>query len=181
VPPPSATGTSPAGSTDGRRAPRPARARRAPVEGIILVDLDALRRGYTLDGETCEVQGIGSVPVEMARDMLRDALLRLVVTGTDVTVVSTITRHVPREVRAALLARDKGRCVVPGCGATRGLQIDHAFVDFARGGPTRLTNLDLLCGPHHFRKTHLGWRLGWDARAGWSFTPPDGDAERGPP
>ena len=147
----------------------------------MLVDLDALRRGYTAPGETCEISGIGPVPVEMARDMMRDALLRLVVTGTDVTVVSTVTRHVPAAVRAALLARDRGRCIVPGCGATRGLQMDHAFVDYARGGPTRLTNLDLLCGPHHFAKTHLGWTLGWDETTGWSFTPPRHDAQEEPP
>jgi hypothetical protein len=167
----------------GTRAPagmaRPRR--RAPMQGIVLVDLDALRRGYAVDGETCEVQGLGPVPVEMARDMLRDAVLRLVFTGTDVTVVSTVTRHVPEAVRVALLARDKGRCVVPGCGATRGLQIDHAFVDYARGGPTRLSNTDLICTTHHLHKTHHGWTLTHDARTGWSFTPPDRPPEQDEP
>ena len=87
-------------------------------------------------------------------------------------------------LRTALVARDR-TCVVPGCGVSWGLEIDHV-VPFAEGGPTSLDNLALLCHHHHFLKTFEGWvleRTGGErtdgggpgrARAGptWTFEPP---------
>src|SRR5262249_39922295 len=52
--------------------------------GLIRADLSALKRGHTEDGELCEITGIGSIPVTTARELLGDAILKLVVTkGTD--------------------------------------------------------------------------------------------------
>ncbi|WP_131809180.1 HNH endonuclease signature motif containing protein, partial [Mycolicibacterium setense] len=45
-------------------------------------------------------------------------------------------------------------CVVPGCGATRGLHAHH-LIHWEDGGPTELHNLVLLC-PYHHRLHHQG-------------------------
>jgi hypothetical protein len=63
------------------------------------------------------------------------------------------TRTVNRRLRRALEHRDHC-CVVPGCGATRGLHAHH-LVHWETGGPTELANLVLLCRYHH-RLHHRG-------------------------
>ncbi len=63
----------------------------------------------------------------------------------------------------ALWHRDQG-CVFPGCGRRRFLHAHH-LRHWARGGPTTLDNMALLCGEHH-RAHHEG---GFDLRRG-----PDG-------
>ncbi len=63
------------------------------------------------------------------------------------------TRTVSRRLRRALEHRDR-TCVVPGCGATRGLHAHH-IQHWESGGPTELANLVLLC-PHHHRAHHRG-------------------------
>jgi hypothetical protein len=62
------------------------------------------------------------------------------------------TRTVNRRLRRALEHRDHGCCVVPGCGATRGLQAHH-IVHWENGGLTELFNLVLVC-PYHHRLHH---------------------------
>jgi hypothetical protein len=56
----------------------------------VRVDLPALVRGKTEPGETCEIPGVGPIPVDHAREVLSHGLLQLVITdGVDVrTVVS---------------------------------------------------------------------------------------------
>jgi hypothetical protein len=62
---------------------------------------------------------------------------------------------------------------VPGCSATRNLEIDHRLVPFAEGGPTELANLARLCHHHHFLKTHDGYCLEGEPGA-WVWVRPDG-------
>ena len=62
------------------------------------------------------------------------------------------TRTVNRRLRRALEHRDHGCCVVPGCGATRGLHAHH-IVAWQDGGLTELFNLVLVC-PYHHRLHH---------------------------
>jgi hypothetical protein len=64
------------------------------------------------------------------------------------------TRTISRRLRRALEHRDHGTCVVPGCGATRGLHAHH-LVHWENGGPTELWNLVLVC-PFHHRAHHRG-------------------------
>ncbi|NKZ11255.1 DUF222 domain-containing protein [Mycolicibacterium septicum DSM 44393] len=61
------------------------------------------------------------------------------------------TRQINRRLRRALEHRDRC-CVVPGCGATRGLHAHH-IIHWEDGGPTELDNLVLVC-PYHHRLHH---------------------------
>ncbi|WKG03723.1 HNH endonuclease signature motif containing protein [Mycolicibacterium sp. HK-90] len=61
------------------------------------------------------------------------------------------TRQISRRLRRALEHRDRC-CVVPGCGATRGLHAHH-IMHWEDGGPTELDNLVLIC-PYHHRLHH---------------------------
>jgi hypothetical protein len=63
------------------------------------------------------------------------------------------TRTISRRLRRALEHRDRC-CVVPGCGATRGLHAHH-IRHWEDGGPTDLDNLVLVC-PYHHRLHHRG-------------------------
>jgi hypothetical protein len=63
------------------------------------------------------------------------------------------TRQISRRLRRALEHRDRC-CVVPGCGATRGLHAHH-IRHWEDGGPTELDNLVLVC-PFHHRLHHRG-------------------------
>ena len=63
------------------------------------------------------------------------------------------TRTVNRRLRRALEHRDRC-CVVPGCGATRGLHAHH-LRHWEDGGLTELDNLVLVC-PYHHRSHHRG-------------------------
>lgn len=148
-------------------------ARRGAVSADVLVRVDAaaLVRGEVRDGECCEIAGIGPVPIEHARQLIGDCFFTLLVQdGVDIRTVTSTTRTVPTRVVKALLLRDLS-CVVPGCGATEHLEIDHWRIDFARGGPTQLDNLCRLCTLHHRMKTRTGWRLtGGPGR--WRWLPP---------
>lgn len=63
-------------------------------------------------------------------------------------------RLVTSAMRRALIARDGG-CVIPGCGAPPGHCDAHHLVHWADGGITAVTNLALVCAPHH-RAIHRG-------------------------
>ncbi|WP_197379954.1 HNH endonuclease signature motif containing protein [Mycolicibacterium mengxianglii] len=63
------------------------------------------------------------------------------------------TRTISRRLRRALEHRDRS-CVIPGCGATRGLHAHH-IEHWEDGGPTEMSNLVLVC-PFHHRLHHRG-------------------------
>jgi hypothetical protein len=145
-----------------------------------VVDLEAFFRGEAVGGERCEIPGVGSVPLAMARAVLGDALLELVIRhGVDVVSVTNLGRAVPSAIRRALEERDP-RCVVPGCEVTKGLEIDHWQVDFAAGGPTELWNLARICHRHHAMKSYRGYRLEGGPGA-WRWLPPPAPGGTSPP
>lgn len=134
----------------------------------IRVDLEALRRGYAEPGETCEIPGVGRVAVPIARDVLGESLLQMVITnGVEVSTVVSDTRHIKKALMVALQERDPV-CVAPGCTASDHLEVDHWRTDFANGGRTELDNLCRLCGWHHDQKTYGGWVVG-GGPGRWSF------------
>ena len=129
------------------------------AHALILVDAAALRRGRLRAGDTCEIEGIGPVSLEMATELLGEASVQFVIrTGRDVSTVTSSTRALPQRTAMALAVRDR-TCVVPGCGKRLGLEADHCDVDYADGGGTTITNLVRLCPAHHDMKTNGGWRI----------------------
>jgi hypothetical protein len=55
---------------------------------------------------------------------------------------------VPPAIRRAVIARDR-RCRFPGCERPHPWCESHHVVPWAKGGPTGLSNLLLLCRRHH--------------------------------
>ena len=119
---------------------------------IIHMSKAAYERGWTEPGETCEIEGLGPIPVAIARRMASDAILKsLVIDGVDVTRVSHYGRTIPAHLRTAVETRDPV-CTISGCETSRHLEIDHN-IPVAVGGPTSLANLGRLCHHHHDHKT----------------------------
>ena len=124
----------------------------------IRIDIDALKRGHTEDGEVCEIAGVGPIPVATATEYLGEAFLKLlVIDGVDIKTIAHMGRAIPAPLRTALEERDRV-CQVPKCDVTLGLEIDH-IKPFAEGGAASLENLVRLCKRHHLQKTHDGYRL----------------------
>ena len=114
----------------------------------VRVDLPALLRGRTEPGETCEIPGVGPVPVAHAREVLSHGLLQLVITdGVDVQTVVSGTRHVPTALKIAIAERDR-TCKIRGCDCDRMLERHHThrYTDSHR---TTYTELGNLCPKHH--------------------------------
>jgi hypothetical protein len=161
----------------GGRGRRRLRDRR---ELIGLVDLSALRRGRTEPGELCEIAGVGPVPVEVAREVFGDALLRIVIrNGVDIRTVVHTGRVASAVQETAVLVRDGGRCVRPRCDLPIS-EIDHC-AGFTVTGQTTLDDLAGLCGHDHDLKTRGGhtYRRERDGRVTWRR--PDGVEERDRP
>ncbi len=119
----------------------------------VRVDLPALLRGRTEPGETCEIPGVGPVPVAHAAQILSHGLLQLVITdGVDVQTVVSNTRHVPAALKIAIHERDRA-CKVRGCDATHLLERHHTL-DYARSHRTTYRELGNLCARHHDLVTH---------------------------
>jgi hypothetical protein len=107
------------------------------------------------------------VPDEIAAAVERDLI--------DMRHHTSSTRHLPRPVRLAVLARDR-RCTVPGCRNRQGLERDHVH-DYAAGGPGDSINMHGTCGEHHDDKTYRDARVViTDTERLWY--PPPGRADR---
>ena len=65
-------------------------------------------------------------------------------------------RIVPRDLRLAIIARDKG-CTFPGCDRPPPWSQAHHFREWAAGGPTSIGNCGLVCGFHHREFGRRGW------------------------
>lgn len=152
-------------ATDGR--PKRANPR---FLALLRVDAAALQRGAVVDGELCEITGVGTVPVETARALLGDAILKLVITnGVGVANVTHLGRG-PSAAQKVALAWTSPTCTVEGCSRTH-TEYDHR-IDYRITRHTRLDELEPLCDGHHDKKTHQGWGLvpGIGKRA---MVPPD--------
>jgi Domain of unknown function (DUF222) len=131
---------------------------RAPATVVFRIDHTAFARGTTVDGEVCEIAGVGPVPVEIVQQLCSDAVLKAVITdGTDVLAVSHLGRTIPARMRTAL-EELQPECVIAGCHLDRHLEIDHN-IGIEAGGPTALWNLNRLCHHHHRTKTIQNLRV----------------------
>ncbi len=144
----------------------------AATKILIRCDHSALMRGYTLAGETCEIAGLGPIPVAAVREImaLGDPFLAAVVTrGQDVASVTHLGRR-PNAHQLTALEWIHPRCAVTGCDQTI-LDWDHR-IDWSHTHHTRLDELDGLCRPHHRLKTSHGWAL-LPGQGRRRFVPPD--------
>ena len=122
---------------------------------IMRLDWEAFLRGWVEDDEVCEIAGVGPVPVSVARRLLGDAVLKLVITkGVDVLNVTHLGRAATVAQRTALLWTSP-KCEITGCNRTHRLEIDHR-VEWAKTRHTRLDELQRLCEHHHDLKTRSG-------------------------
>jgi hypothetical protein len=130
-----------------------------PLDARLHADRDALDRGYVEPGEQCELEGIGPIPVTMARAMLDDARVTLVGhddTG-DITYISSLERTIPIKLRR-WVEEAFPCCGVEGCTDAWRSEIDH-IRPVEDGGPTEKANLWRLCRHHHKLKTFYGYRV----------------------
>lgn len=152
-PPPAPSGAPPAAP-----APRAGRVRKAtPTKVVVRLDWDALVRGFPIEGEVCEIAGLGPVPVSVVRAMLAsgDAFLAGVVTkGVDVASVVHLGRK-PTAYQGTALDWLAPTCTTEGCNAAVRLEDDHR-VDWAKSKVTLLRWLDRLCEHCHDLKTRNG-------------------------
>lgn len=146
--------------------------RRSPGTLVrVLVDHKALQRGHTEEGERCEIEGIGPIPVATAKALAQDSILAALTTdGTDIYSVTHLGRSPTARQRTALEVRDPF-CVVPGCDVRDHLEIDH-ITGITEDGKTKLANLGRLCPWHHYLKTYKGWVLS-GGPGKWRFDGPD--------
>ena len=177
--------TSEAYAADGlvamANASRSGGAAQTRAEVVALVNLESLQRGHLQPGETCEIAGVGHVPVSVARDLFGDALLKIVIRdGIDIRTVVHAGRHPNAAQRTAVFVRDGGRCVRPACHRPIA-EVDH-IDEYRATHHTTLDELAGLCVHDHRLKTHHGhsYRRG---EQGWEWRLPDGtvEHERPPP
>ena len=122
----------------------------------LTVDHAAVVRGHLEPGERCELDGLGTVPVTVARALLDDARISVLVRdGTEITTVTSPKRTIPASLRRTLEAKYPV-CGNLGCDNDKFLQIDH-IVPIADGGPTTIDNTWRLCSHDHDLKTYCGW------------------------
>ena len=146
--------------------------RRGPRTVVrLIVTKDAAERGWTKPGEKCQTAEGDHVPMAAVDDALLDddtLVQEVEVDAVDVRSIKTLKRYIPKRLRDAMEARGVC-CVVPGCGRTKNLQIDHTE-EYARGGLTELANLGWLCAYHHRLKTRGLYDL-WRAEGVWQWEP----------
>ena len=128
------------------------------VNTHVLIDHGALLRDRPLDGEVCEIAGVGPVDPAWVKEILGESFLTAIIkNGKDINTVAHLGRNVPAEVMTALIVNGH-ECGIEGCDNRGYLERDH-IQEFANGGPTALWNLLWLCYLHHRLKT-AGWLLG---------------------
>ena len=122
----------------------------------MLIDYDALRRGYAEADETCEIAGVGPVPVATVRGMLADSFGAAIVTdGVDVYNVAHLGRSATAHQRTALEARGY-RCEVPGCGSTTALRSTTSLTGTTRTERPSISSAGSAAATTSTRRTEAG-------------------------
>jgi len=137
----------------------------ADAKIIVRVDHAALLRGRAIDGEICEIAGIGPIPVSIVQEWMGDAFVAAIFTkGDDITKVVHLGRRFTATQRTALQWQDP-ICARRGCTNRVGLEYDH-FEDWATTHTTRVEAGKRFCRACHRLKT-----------TGWTVEPPDTDGQ----
>src|ERR1700736_180426 len=96
---------------------------------------------------------------------------RVLLADSMVIDVGRATRTVSGPARRALRTRDKG-CRFPGCDRPVDWTNPHHIIHWARGGPSNLPNMVLVCYYHHRLVHEGGWQVIKSGRE-FRFLPPD--------
>ncbi len=148
---------------DGETSAHPSAARgiRATV-AVTVPALSLLDQHRVAAGEPPVVEGVGPIPLDVARELCgaADGWMRIL-THPETGAVLSVGRHQyrpPPGLRKIAKWR-ADRCMAPGCGipASR-CEIDHTIA-WEHGGHTSLENLAPLCTGHHTLKHHGGWSV----------------------
>ncbi|MBM4443199.1 MAG: DUF222 domain-containing protein [Candidatus Rokubacteria bacterium] len=120
------------------------------VDAVVLADAEEPGQSVLEDGSRVAADTSQRLACDASRVVMRhDA-------NGEVTEIGARTRTIPPALRRALHHRDRG-CRFPGCGVR--IAEGHHLRHWARGGPTTLSNLALLCRRHH-RAVHVeGYRI----------------------
>ena len=156
-----------------------------PIDVRLSADATAIARGHVVNGERCEIDGVGPIPVTTARQMLADARVTTMVRDGDaITHVSSMTRTIPAKLRR-WLEETYPQCGRSGCDNSIGLIIDH-IVDYAHLTkigeipPTTEDNLWRLCPTCNDLKTYRGWKI-TGGPGTWDLIPPEPSDDPDPP
>jgi Domain of unknown function (DUF222)/HNH endonuclease len=135
------------------------------VDAAVLADPEAPGQSV-LEGGT-------HVSAETSRRLACDASRVVMRHDPDgnVVEVGARTRTIPPAIRRALHHRDHG-CRFPGCGLPFGQ--GHHIRHWAKGGPTTLSNLAMLCRRHHRSVHEEGYRVERQPDGELMFRRPDG-------
>jgi len=126
---------------------------------VVRVDAKALKRGHAEGAETCEIRGVGRVPVAAVERILPEAFVKVVVVDSvDVLSVCHLGRNRPSHLESALEERDRS-CVVPNCDVSLGLQTHHWRVDYSKSKTSSLDGLARVCKAHHDLMSYEGFKL----------------------
>ncbi|MFH8252390.1 DUF222 domain-containing protein [Microbacterium sp. B2969] len=148
---------------EGNTGVHPVQARGIQAKVHVTVPVLArLEDGARAEGEPAVGEGIGPVPVEVARELCGSApTMTRILTDPETGMVLSVSRdryETPPWLRRIVTWRAE-RCMAPGCTmpASR-CQIDHSIA-WEHGGHTSLGNLCPLCQGHHTVKHHGGWTV----------------------
>jgi hypothetical protein len=124
----------------------------------LVLDIEHFRALGGAGAATVDGTGLDRRSVER---LLCDAALHRVLTRGRSAVLDygTATRTIPAPLFNALVVRDQ-HCRFPGCDRPAAWCEGHHVRAWLFGGPTRLSNLVLLCSRHH----HLLHKPGWHAK-----------------
>jgi hypothetical protein len=130
-----------------------------PPEMKLTVDETAVSRGYVEPRERCEIDGFGPVPVTVARALLQDASVSVLVRDDqgEIVAATRAKRTIPRGLRRRLGHRFPV-CGNHDCRGDGPFEIDH-IVAIEHGGQTDDANTWRLCRHCHRLKTSFGWHV----------------------
>jgi HNH endonuclease/Domain of unknown function (DUF222) len=142
-----------------------AKAGKGRTDLVIVVDLNAYRRGHARDGEVAHIIGGGPIPIPVVRELAKDAFLNAVLhDGVAIHTIAHFGRKKPVHLMTALELGappdfEGVTCAAEGCERRYGLQWDH-IDPVANGGPTTFENIQPLCGHDHPEKTERDRKAG---------------------
>ena len=132
---------------------------------------DCLRAWHDVAGHTIEVSGAELAQASCDADLLG---------RVDGDKPARVTKSIPPRTRRAVLRRDRGRCIVPGCRNARYVDVHH-LIARAKGGKHTPTTLAALCSAHHAAAHDGRMRVEGTAPGKLRFTHADGRPYGAPP